>query len=363
MHDRGYVSRSERLPLAVEALDPDSLGRLLQLEYPGVVINEMKLIRLIPGHTTKTRLELRLNQAGLDAGLPSQVCLKANLTGDPLSSEVCVNEARFYRTLRNRLELPAPRCYFADWDDDSVGRQGVVVIEDLVPLGGNFGTSAQPIGIDDAARSVSGLAALHGKTWNDPELRRHSWLQTAMAPQTSTDDYWALMPQYAATFNSLPERLAVLPGWIAGNPQRLRAAFLQLCAEETSNPGPLCLVHGDAHLGNSYRRPSGERIWFDWQIVRKGRPMRDYTYFVVGSLPIEARRRAERDLLKHYCEALASHGIHLDYDGAWNDYRRWIIWGIIAWQLNINPNEATMPPLERFCRAADDLEIQKLFRV
>jgi hypothetical protein len=42
MHDRGYVSRSERLPLAVEALDPDSLGCLLQLEYPGVVINEMK---------------------------------------------------------------------------------------------------------------------------------------------------------------------------------------------------------------------------------------------------------------------------------------------------------------------------------
>jgi hypothetical protein len=363
MHDRGYVSRGERLPLALEELNAQWLGRLLQLEYPGVVVNEMTLVRLIQGHTTKARLELHLNQAGVDAGLPSQVCLKANLTGDPLSSEVCVNEARFYRTLRSRLELPAPRCYFADWDDDRDGRQGIVVLEDLVPLGGSFGTSAQPIGVDDAAQSVLGLAALHGKTWNHPELRRHNWLQTAMAPETSTDDYWGLMPQYAADFNSLRERLAVLPEWIAENPQRLRAAFQQLCAEETSNTGPLCLVHGDAHLGNSYRHPNGERIWFDWQIVRKGRPMRDYTYFVVGSMPIEDRRRAERDLLKQYCEALASHGIHLEYDGAWRDYRRWIIWGIIAWQLNINPNEATMPTLERFCRAAEDLEVRKLFRV
>ena len=363
MHDRGYPSRAERLPLALEAVNAESLGYLLALAYPGVVIEEMKLVRVIPGHTTKARLELRLNRAGLDAGLPNRVCLKANLTGDPLSSEVCANEARFYRTLRGRLELPAPRCYFADWDDDSNGRQGLLILEDLVPLGGEFGTSAQPIGIEDISHSVVGLARLHGKTWGHPELSRHRWLQTAMAPQTTTDDYWGLMPQYAARFNALPERLAILPEWIAENPQRLRSAFFQLCAEETGSTAALCLVHGDAHLGNSYRRPNGERIWFDWQIVRKGRPMRDYTYFVVGSMRTEDRRKAERDLLKEYCAALGSHGVHLDQDAAWKDYRRWVIWGIIAWQLNINPNEATMPTLERFCRAAEDLEVRKLFRV
>jgi hypothetical protein len=43
MHDRGYVSRVERPPLALEALNAQWLGRrLLQLEYRGVVINEMK---------------------------------------------------------------------------------------------------------------------------------------------------------------------------------------------------------------------------------------------------------------------------------------------------------------------------------
>src|SRR3546814_559006 len=134
-----------------------------------------------------------------------------------------------------------------------------------------------------------------------------------------------------------------------------------LCAQEIADESPLCLVHGDAHLGNSYRRPDGDRIWFDWQIVRKGRPWRDYSYFVIGSITIEDRRRAERDLLRHYCSELSRHGVEIRFDQAWDDYRRWVIWGLVGWQSNINPKEETMPPLERFCRAADDLETHSFY--
>src|SRR3546814_13624891 len=79
---------------------------------------------LIAGHTTKARVEVKLNQAGVDAGIPRQLCLKANWSGSPLSSPVCVNEARFYKEFPNRMNLPTPKCYFADWDDDSaeIGR-------------------------------------------------------------------------------------------------------------------------------------------------------------------------------------------------------------------------------------------------
>src|SRR3546814_8490367 len=87
-----------------------------------------------------------------------------------------------------------------------------------------------------------------------------------------------------------------------------------LCAQEIADESPLCLVHGDAHLGNSYRRPDGDRIWFDWQIVRKGRPWRDYSYFVIGSITIEDRRRAERDLLRHYCNELSRHGVEIRFE-------------------------------------------------
>ncbi len=333
----------------------------MRLDYPALVVNRMTIVELIQGHTTKLRVRLDLNRAGIDAGIPDRLCLKANLTGNPLSSAVNVNEARFYKEFRNRMDLPAPVCFFADWDDGAAGQQGLIVLEEMELRGGGFDTSFHAIGIDDMATSLSALAALHGRTWNHPELHRHDWLQTAMAPETRTDDYWSMMETYFAAHNRIPARLAMFPSWMAEDTDRLRSAFRQLCAQEIRDPSPLCLVHGDSHLGNTWHGPDGRRLWFDWQIVRKGRPWRDYSYFVIGSIAIEDRRKAERDLLKHYCDELAKYGPVIPFDRAWDDYRRWVVWGLIAWQSNINPREETMVPLERFCRAADDLETARFF--
>src|SRR5690606_3032108 len=99
-----------------------------------------------------------LNQAGIDAGLPADVCLKANWSGSPMSSPVCVNEARFYHSLATQMPVPSPKCYFADWDDDEQSQQGFIILEDLIPLGGEFGYSHQPISVEDMAKSLDGMA-------------------------------------------------------------------------------------------------------------------------------------------------------------------------------------------------------------
>lgn len=355
--------RNERLPLDFSQVDADWLTRTLQTQYPGVVVDALNVVEFIVGHTSKARIEIELNQAGKDAGIPRQLCLKANWSGSPLSSPVCVNEARFYKELASKLPIPAPTCYFADWDDDAQGQQGLLLLEDLVPEGGEFCTSARPIGLDDMARSLEGLARMHGASWGHPELDRQTWLQTAMARETATDDYWSMMEDYFAAHNRIPERVAIFPKLMAGDPNRLRLAFKQQCGQERAYKGPLCLIHGDAHLGNSYRRPNGERVWFDWQIVRKGRPWRDVTYFMIGSITIEDRRKAERDLLQLYLNGLAAQGVKISFEEMWEQYRRMVVWGLVAWQSNINPREETMGPLERFCRAADDLKTHELFRL
>ncbi len=59
---------------------------------------------------------------------------------------------------------------------------------------------------------------------------------------------------------------------------------------------------------------------------------------------------------------MASHGVELDVDESFDEYRRWIFWGLWAWQSIMNPIETTMEPLERFCIAAKDLETHTLFR-
>src|SRR3546814_15757804 len=131
MVNKGNASRTERLPTRFEDVSADWLTRTLQGQYPGIVVEEMKLVELIAGHTTKARVEVKLNQAGVDAGIPRQLCLKANWSGSPLSSPVCVNEARFYKEFPNRMNLPTPKCYFADWDDDSAGQPGLIILEDM----------------------------------------------------------------------------------------------------------------------------------------------------------------------------------------------------------------------------------------
>ena len=359
--ERGYPARSERLPLTFDGVTPQWLTGVLQPRYPGAEVRAMEMTGQVFGHTSKARYTLDLNAAARAAGIPEHVCLKANWTGDPLSSDVCVNEARFYGLLSSRLDLPAPSCYFADWDDDGAGKQGFVMLEDLVERGGIFGTSGQPITLDDMFAAIGQLAHLHGSTWGRSDLLDPPWLQTALSPQTPTDAYWALMKDYVPIHNARESHLALLPNWAAQNPERIYQAFLQLRAEEMADPSPLCLVHGDAHLGNSYLCPDGHRIWLDWQIVRKGRPWRDVHYFMVGSLTIDQRREAERDLIRHYCERIARYGVTLDVDKAWHDYHRWLIWGIIAWHTNINPNENTLVSLERFCVAAKDHDLGAIY--
>jgi len=350
-------SRTERLPLDFQQINASWLTRTLQTRYPDVIVNSLEVIEFVPGHTTKVRLKLDLNQAGVEVGLPDNVCVKANWSGNFRSSPVCVNEARFYNALATKMPVPSPICYFADWDDDDQGQQGFIILEDLIPLGGDFGASHLPIGEDDMAKSLEGMAMMHGGSWGHPELDRQDWLQAAMAPETTTDDYWMMMPDIFAEHNSLPERLAIFPSWMSADINRLYSALKQLCAHETAYTGPRCLVHGDAHLGNTYRRPDGSRLWFDWQIVRKGLPWRDLTYFLMGSMEVEERRKVGKDLVRHYLQHLAANGgPDFGIEQAWEEVSRWVIWGLVAWQSNINPQQDTMSSLERFCAAAKDLD-------
>lgn len=357
---RGYLARGQRLPTELAAVDAAWLQGVLRHRYPGIAITAMEVVEIIQGHTTKVRVAV----SGPDpAVLPGRLCLKSNWSGSPLSGEANVNEARFYKDLCEGLHLPAPHCFYADWDDDADGKQGLLVLEDMEGWDGKFGTSAEPITIDQAMHGVAALATLHASTWADPRLDAAGWLQRAMAPDHAGDDYWAMMAEHYDRVNRLPERVAMFPAWYADNPQKLREAWLQLCAHDMADTSPLCLVHGDAHLGNSYGLGDGGRLFLDWQIVRKGHPWRDYSYFAAGSITIADRRAGERDLLTHYLAVLAQHGIVIDFDMAWTEYRRWIVWGLVSWQSNINPKEATLPSLERFCIAAKDLKIEELYDV
>jgi thiamine kinase-like enzyme len=163
-----------------------------------------------------------------------------------------------------------------------------------------------------------------------------------------------------------PEYRAMLPKWLLNDPANLQRVFTALGVYERSQKGPYSIVHGDAHQGNTYVRPSGERIWVDWQLVRKGRPWRDISYFILGSLTIEERRANERRLIDHYRGHLAASGAQgvPSADEIWDSYRRWPIYGCQSWIANMDEwGQIGFPMTERFFTALEDLDTVKLLGV
>src|SRR5260370_36813117 len=112
----------------------------------------MQTVELRNTHTTKLRVALAYNEKGRSAGLPAQLCLKANFTGRATPLDICQLEARFYHDLVEGADVPAPVSYYSDWDEDGSG-QGRVIMDDLIQLGGEVGRTYQHIGAGAVAGS------------------------------------------------------------------------------------------------------------------------------------------------------------------------------------------------------------------
>jgi hypothetical protein len=356
--DRPYPARQGRLPRELEEVTAQWLTSMLANRYPGLVVEEMETVEVKNSHTTKLRVALELNEVGKAAGIPRNVCLKSNWSDGFESGDICELEARFYYFMRDQLSAPLPASYYADWDGDGGGR-GVVVMEDLGAAPGEFGNSSHHLGVDGVAKALESLATLHGALWGSPLLQAQHWLKTSMDCPVDTDQLLR-MYNYAALNLAKPAYQAVLPTWIYETPELFSHAFDELTAYEMEQTTPICLVHGDSHQGNSFLRASGERVWHDWQLVRKGRPWRDVTYFMLGALTIEERRASAPDLVRHYREALIGTGAEgvLHQDAAWEEVRRWPVYGMQAWLANVDVwgQGNSLEVVDRFFTAAEDFD-------
>jgi hypothetical protein len=362
--DRPYPARTERLPWRLEDVTAEWLSRLLANRYPGIVVHGFETVECKNSHTTKLRVRLDLNEVGVAAGIPEQVCLKANWSG-LRTGEICEREARFYHLISDRLDCPVPTAQYADWDADGAGN-GIVVMEDLAVSPGQFGASDDHLGIDGVAAGLESLAKIHRAMWGDRRLDLFDWLPASMGTDNDTEQviqFW-----HYIWFNlSDPEYRAVVPRWVYERPELMNHVLDELSAYERERPGPKCLVHGDAHQGNSFLRANGERVWVDWQLVRKGSPWRDVSYFIVGALTVDERRSADRDLVEHYRQRLIAAGAEDvgGRDDAWQQFIRWPGYGTQAWLGNINQwgQRSGVEMVKRQFAASDDYEtVERLTR-
>ena len=228
-----------------------------------------------------------------------------------------LSEAHFYRDLRPRLAVRAPTAHYVGIDDAAT--RALIVMDDVVALGGSFLGAQTPYSVATCRDALTQLAILHASTWDDAQWDV-AWLEPRVANMASffpTDTLQGLLDDGRGP--DLPPELRDAP--------TLQAAMLR-----TAELAPTCVLHGDTHSGNAYLDRDGRVCWLDWQVTQRGHWSIDVAYHLGTVLDIGTRRAHERELLAHYLDVLASHGVEApSFDEAWERYTLGFTWGYFLW--------------------------------
>lgn len=229
-------------------------------------------------------------------------------------------EVRFYQQAAGRVPLRTPTCWFAGIDD--ANEWCCIVMEDV-----SAGVSPDQIAgltLDEAAAAVDALAGLHGTYWEHPDLDSMTWLPRLDAPQ-----FLAAEQNCQALFPVFEERYG--PALGAAHVELSRSLLPHIAELLTwwASRGPDTLTHSDMRGDNLLfcGEPSmANLVVLDWQMVVRSRGAYDLSYFLIGSLTVDDRRRWQDQLVQRYVDGLARHGVK-GYDAArcLQDMREWTL--------------------------------------
>lgn len=267
-----------------------------------------------------------------------------------------LHEARLFNS-KVPLLLEHPLVYVAAID--AVDEDFILVMEDLTARGADPRDATRPLTVEQAATGVRGLARMHGAFWGERVERQElHWLEPFVP--------WDGM-QYAP----LPAALERLGD---DAPASVRALSIDGLIEDVWKPyirtltrSSQTLLHGDAHIGNTYLLPDGSgghTVGFlDWQVARRGNFALDLGYFLQGALTTEDRRRNERALMEEYRDALALPVDEMPSpDEVWLRYRASVAHGLTLWLCTASAGELWQRPdialalAQRYSAAYEDLQ-------
>jgi len=345
------VTAALTVPKDWTEITPGWLTSALAARHPDAVVGAVTVDMRDDGTNRRARLAVTYS-AGSG---PATVFVKAV---DPdhkamikLTSGL-LHEPRLF-TSNVPLPLEHPLVYAAPIDEAE--EDFLLVMEDLNARGADPRDATRPLTVDQAANGVRGLARMHGRYWGDRAHRRDlDWLEPFVP--------WDGM-QYAP----LPAALERLGD---DAPASVHALTIDGLIEDVWKPfvrtltvGPTTLLHGDAHVGNTYLLPDGDVGFLDWQVARRGNFALDLGYFLQGAITTEDRRNHERALLEIYRDALALPADELpSADEIWLRYRASVAHGLTLWLCTASAGELWQRPdialalAQRYSAAYEDLQ-------
>jgi hypothetical protein len=308
-----------------QALDPAWLTRALGLKHPGIEVTQVAVHTIDTRISTNARFTIEC-AGGVPDGLSPDLCVKGYFgeAGKPYA-HIGEPEARFYATLAEPIGVRTLRSQYAGATPET--GTGVFITEDIITKGGEFLDALSPYTVEQTAQSLSEYARLHAFGWGLPEPVRAPWL----VPRIHTYFQRRGQDTIQSNFDG-PVGVDVVPE--ARDAGRLAQAMRTLAVA----PEGLgwTLIHGDAHVGNLFLAPDGRPSLVDWQLVQPNFWGIDVGYHIASAIPTAERERAERDLLRHYLDQLAAHGVDApSWDEAWTGYRIGTVYGFFMWGITI----------------------------
>ena len=322
-----------KLPLTVEAITPSWLSAALSDSFPAVTVTHIEVVDVMLGTSTKIRVRPTYALRGGSIGYPpTTLIIKGGFEAhSPSLQPMYLNEMRFYRDVRPHVAMHSPLCYFAGTDLDS--HQSIVIMEDLRARGVEFCHALRPQSYEQVARRLQAMAVYHAQTWNSPQFAAGGaldWVSGRHEKWSVAYQQRYLVPEVWQHYMELPRAAAVSS--ILHDRSWMTEALLYLGRYHRSTP--VCLCHGDTHLGNLYIEADGTPGFFDAQVAKAPWHL-EVTYHMIAALDIVDRRRWEKDLLSHYLDALATQGIAApSFAEAWAAHCREIVYGLFIFLIN-----------------------------
>jgi thiamine kinase-like enzyme len=324
-----------RFPARAQDITPGLLTELISAQHPGVVVEDVAVTDEwtygLGQVSAAARLGLTVRYGGDRAGLPERLIVKIDRRNNS-PYPLYANEVEIYSRLRPGRIVNVPAFLGGAYDPES-GSLGLL-LEDLRVRSVTFPNVLLPVTLDDLRAVIDQVARLHAAFWCSPRLTSDlSWLQSHITGDihslyTDPDKRPAIIAHQLETTQFKREMV-----------QRLRTsgpelARLTAVAQRHQSTLPQTVVHGDAHIGNTFLIPDGGAGLVDWQLCVRGFVMHDVTYLLLTSLPVADRRAHERELIAYYADRLREYGVTEPpaLESLWTEYRRAAVWCLyIGW--------------------------------
>ncbi|SNR82674.1 Phosphotransferase enzyme family protein [Haloechinothrix alba] len=352
------------VPPSAESITPDWLTAVLCHDVPGAEVVEVRVTGGDDGTSSRRRLSIVYNEAGVAAGLPETVFTKSTATFASRMllglTEIVEGETLFYTRARPGLRLRSPRAYYAGYDPMSY--RSLVVLDDLSAMGWTFpDPMLNPVTRHDAEDMVRELATYHAAFWESPRLSAD--LGKLRGTYEWQDNLNRRVGFARRTRVGFRRAMDVLPPELRARGAEVFPGFMR--SLELHRRGPRTLLHQDVHLGNWLRDADGGMGLYDWQCVAQGHWALDYSYALACGLAPEDRRAWEEELLELYLEQLKASGVAEPptFDEAWLAYRQQPLHGLVFGlftlggsriEPELQPRDYTLFAIERIARFVAD---------